>query len=402
MVIKALQASHLVISGTVPPGAVELGAVIGVNIAIVLPGLQMVLGAVKGSEFGGGAAVGSVGGIVGEYLVPGGGSLPGAVHGHIALQSQKVLTFLGNQPVVENALGGIGLSQSGDAGIVAVEEGIFLRAQGLGAGGHAVDLQNLQALGHLHVGGIVEHGVADGVGGIVVAADGFDELSHFPRHHGGGGLHHGNAVHYQLFHHHLAAGGGVALEGRNGQILPAHLAPIGDVSGIDVPHLLGGEGADGIVLIHHEYQGLGGDLLQLIGEGGLRHLLEHFTFGLGGNDQVAFPAAQVAEGLGGAVEGDQGRGILPAFSQQHAGDALPQRHHGGGAIQLGEILPGEPESFLRFRPRQQGKEEHQNKSKCTQSFHKIAPLSSDEFIVWVNCCLSYTPFVGRGHDPAET
>ena len=50
----------------------------------------------------------------------------------------------------------------------------------------------------------------------------------------------------------MTAGAFVALVGYDFLVQPTHLAPVGDLAGIDGPDLIGGQGVDGVVLMYKE------------------------------------------------------------------------------------------------------------------------------------------------------
>ena len=336
------------------------------------------MGAVEAGIGGLGAAIGGVAGVVGDDVGSVGFGLARGGNGNVALEVQKRLPGVGDQPVIEFAGGGVGAFVGGDTAVITVDVWVFPAADGVRAGQDAVHRQDFQTLGHLHVGGVVVDGVADGVGGVVVAADGIDEARHFRGNHGGGGIHHGDILHHQLFHHHLGAGGGVALEGRNGQILAAHLLPVGDFTGVDALKLFGGQGIHGVIRVDHEHQRLLGDGLHQIGEGGVGHFVENLGLGLRGDDDVAQAFPEVAEGLGGAVEVYEAGDFLPALAQQHAGNALTQGHQGGGAVQNGKILPGEPEGLVGVDTGEvrRAQNQHGGQEQGKNSFHGKASFFS--------------------------
>ena len=221
--------------------------------------------------------------------------------------------------------------------------GVRSAADGLGGGLDAVNAEDLQALGHFHVVGVVVDGVADGVGGVVIALHGTHQAGHVADDVFRRRVHQRRVAHDQLFHQRLGACALVALEGDDLLVVAADLAPVGDLAGVDPAHLLGGQVIHRVVFVDHEDQAVGGDGLDVGLEAGLVHLVIDRRVGLTDDENVAVTPHQVAEGLGRAVELDQIGHLVAALAQQDAGDGLTHGHHGGGAVHAGEILAGEGE-----------------------------------------------------------
>ena len=60
--------------------------------------------------------------------------------------------------------------------------------------------------------------------------------------------------------HALTSATFVALKSNYLLVISAHLAPVGNLAGIDVLDLLAGQRVDGVVLVHKEYESLVADL----------------------------------------------------------------------------------------------------------------------------------------------
>ena len=266
--------------------------------------------------------------------------------GHIAGLLDAGAACIGGEPVVDLALRRVGAGILPDCGIKLVAQGVALVRDGVGRGGHAVHGQQPQAGLGIHLRDVVVDREADGVGRVVVLGDVVHQFAHQCRSQLGGGVHQLAALNEQLLEQGLAAGVLPALEGHDVGILAAHVLPVGDLPGVDVPELLPGQALDGVVLVHDEDQRVpaNGFLVQW-GTIGLQIFLDGLR-GLVGDDEpgavlgVAVKA-QVPPGPGGGVGG---HGALGGF-QLHAGgvghDLRNERDAGRGAVGDGKLVLGE-------------------------------------------------------------
>ena len=255
----------------------------------------------------------------------------------------KVLPVGGVQPVVQAALRAVGSGIRVDDGVKIVAQGVAAVGKGVVAGGHTVHRQQPQPGLGIHLVDVVIYGKTDGVGAVVVGGDAVHQLTHGSGSQLGGRVHQFAALNEQLFEQGLTAGVLAALKGNDGLILAAHVLPVGDLSGVDVPQLLLAERLHGVVLVHDENQRVHPDglLLQLhIGFLQLflyivRRFVHHQHPG-GGVVQ-----AKVLPCVGGGAHGDAAAGFL----QVHAGGIgqhlRHQRDAGSAAVQRGKLLHGQ-------------------------------------------------------------
>ena len=190
---------------------------------------------------------------------------------------------------------------------------------------------------------VVVHRKADGVGGVVVGGKAVHQFAHGGGGQLGGRVHQFAALNEQLLEQGLAAGVRPALEGHDVQILTAHVLPVGDLSGVDVPQLLLGQVGHGVVLVHDEHQCVHADgfLLQLDVGGlqlfldGIRGFVHHQHFGVGVVQTKALPG----------ISGGADRNDALSFFQVHAGGVGQHLRHQGdagrAAVQGREVLHGQ-------------------------------------------------------------
>lgn len=117
----------------------------------------------------------------------------------------------------------------------------------------------------IHLVDVVIHGETDGVGAVVVIGNAVHQLAHGGRCQLRGWGHQLSALNEQLFEQGLTARVLAALEGNDFLILAAHILPVGDLSGIDIPQLLLAKRLYGVILVDDEHQRVHPDgfLLQL-------------------------------------------------------------------------------------------------------------------------------------------
>ena len=244
-------------------------------------------------------------------------------HCDVALVVHQLLALRAQKPPIEDGGGAVLRLAGVHHGVVKGAEGISPGPDGIVVGLHPVHLQQLQSVSHVHVLGVVVDGIADGGGRAVKGADRLDESLHGADEILGiGGLHHLQIPHDLFFHDGLAAAALIALEGDDLPVLPTHLTPVGDLSGVDLLDLLHGEAVHRIVGVDHKDQRLGGDgllgplqsLLVPLGIGGLA--------GLGHHQKVGLPRHQGIIGPRRFGEMDEVSHVLPALPQQHRGDGL--------------------------------------------------------------------------------
>ena len=244
-----------------------------------------------------------------------------------------------------------------DDGVEIVAQGVAAVGKGVVAGGYIVHRQQPQPGFGVHLVDVIIHREADGVGTVVVIGNAVHQLTH-----GGGSQlrgrgHQLTALNEQFFEQGLTAGVLAALEGNDFLILAAHILPVGDLPGVDVPQLLLAKRLHRVVLVDDEHQRVHPDgfLLQLhIGLLQLflyivRRFVHHQHPGGGVVQAKVFPC----------VGGGAYRNAAAGFLQVHAGGIgqhlRHQRNAGGAAVQRGKLRFGQERlRLLHSRGRRRG------------------------------------------------
>src|SRR5699024_2487261 len=151
---------------------------------------------------------------------------------------------IGGQPVVEPALGAVGGGVGPDDGVEVVAQGVLLGGDGVVCGLHPFHRQQAQPRLGIHLVYIIVDRKADGVGTVVVGGHAVHQPSHGGGGQLGGGLHQLPVPDQQVLEQGLAAAVPPPLEGHDGRVGAAHLAPVGDPAGVNVPQLAEGQALD--------------------------------------------------------------------------------------------------------------------------------------------------------------
>ena len=235
-----------------------------------------------------------------------------------------------------------------DDGVKIVAQGVAAIGKGVVAGGHTVHRQQPQPGLGIHLVDVVIYGKTDGVGAVVVIGNAVHQLAHFGGCQLRGRGHQLATLNEQFFEQGLAAGVLAALKGNDFLILAAHILPVGDLPGVDVPQLLPGKCLHGVVLVDDEHQRVHPDGLLLQLHIGLLQLFLYIVrcFVYHQHPGGGVVQAKVLPCVGGGAHGDAAAG----FFQVHAGGIgqhlRHQRNAGGAAIQRGKLLHGQKRRCL--------------------------------------------------------
>ena len=230
-----------------------------------------------------------------------------------------------------------------DDSVEIVAQGVAAVGKGVVTGGHTVHRQQPQTGLRVHLVDVVIYGKADGIGAVVVIGNAVHQLAHGGRGQLRGRGHQLATLNEQFFEQGLAAGVLAALEGNDFLILAAHILPVGDLPGVDVPQLLLGKRLHGVILVDDEHQRVHPDglLLQLhIGFLQLffyivRRFVHHQHPGGGVVQAKVLPC----------VGGGAYRNAAAGFLQVHPGGIgqhlRHQRDAGSAAVQRGKLIHGQ-------------------------------------------------------------